>query len=295
MLKQKVLQVKQKITHQHKIKIHFKTKFCSEFSKRSKYYVEFASILKSKITISSIILLLVIIIPNAYSENFDEEACLSLVSAEQVQDISGYDKTLNARIINANLESLNEGMISGCVVTFEREGLDFGLTIMATASNDERIAQSNYGEVFSASHQSGKEVTEGNNGPWIHHLIVFNEKGIDSIAASIKNNIQVGVNAPTTDFSIEPSAIVEILKIVQSNVDKLDIPKEAIADITLDSDKSEIPQMEKQLSPKKQISQGIEPTEVQCNEGLVLIFKQTGSPACVKSDTASKLVERNWA
>ena len=181
--------------------------------------------MNSKILILSSIVLLVVSIPNAFADKFDEETCLSLISAEQVQSITGYDKTLNARVVNANLESLNEGMGSGCVITFEREGLDFGLTIMASAFNDENIAQSKYGEVFSASHQSGKEVTNGNNGPWVYHQVVFKDMGIDSIAASIKDNIQVGVSAPTTNYSIEPSAIIEVLEIIQSKVDKLDIAK----------------------------------------------------------------------
>jgi len=192
--------------------------------------------LNSKIIILSSIALLVITIPNAFADSFDEETCLGLISAEQVQSITGYDKTLNARIINANLESLNDGIISGCVVTFEREGLDFGLTVAASASNDDRVAQSIYGDVFSASHQAGAQVTDGNNGPWIHHLAVFNENGIDSIVASIKDNIQVGVSAPTTNYSIEPSALVDVLEIIQSNVDKLDIPKEAASNTTPDLD-----------------------------------------------------------
>ena len=267
------------------------------------------------IIISSILLLLVISIPSVYSQTFDGETCLSLISAEQVQNISGYDQKLDARIINANLESANEGVTSGCVVTFEREGLDFGLTVVATASDSDRTAQSVYGDVFSASHQMGVEVIEGNNGPWIHHLIELNSNGIGSFLASIKDNIQVGLNAPQTNFSIEPSAMLEILKVVQSNVDELGsftteetsmdeqvicpqgmepidgkCPDKPVVQTTIE------PTMisEKQISPKKQISQGIEPEAVKCNEGLVLVLKHTGTPACVKPDTAEKLYERNW-
>ncbi len=31
-----------------------------------------------------------------------------------------------------------------------------------------------------------------------------------------------------------------------------------------------------------------------CNEGLVLIIKHNGSPACVRLETADKLEERGW-
>jgi len=268
------------------------------------------------IIISSILLLLVISIPSVYSQTFDGETCLSLISAEQVQSISGYDKKPDARIINGNLESANEGVTSGCVVTFEGEGMDFGLTVIATASDSERTAQSQYGDVYSASQGSGYEVTDGNNGPWIHHLIVFNDKGLGSGAFSIKDNIQVGINAPQTDFSIEPSAVVEILKVVQANVDEMDsfttedesmheqvicpqgmepvdgkCPDKPVIQTTIE------PTMitEKQLSPRMQISQGIEPIAVKCNEGLVLITKNGGeTSACVKPTTADTLFERGW-
>jgi len=50
------------------------------------------------------------------------------------------------------------------------------------------------------------------------------------------------------------------------------------------------------LSPLKQIAGGILPYEIECKEGLELIFKSTdGSPACVKPKTAEKLIERGWA
>ncbi|MGH9909830.1 MAG: hypothetical protein ACRD32_04250 [Nitrososphaerales archaeon] len=49
-------------------------------------------------------------------------------------------------------------------------------------------------------------------------------------------------------------------------------------------------------SPKSQITNGILPQDVTCKEGLQLIFKSRDkSPACVKPQTAQKLVERGWA
>ena len=47
--------------------------------------------------------------------------------------------------------------------------------------------------------------------------------------------------------------------------------------------------------PLKQIANEIPPNEVICKEGLELTFKASdGSPACVKPETAIKLVERGW-
>lgn len=48
------------------------------------------------------------------------------------------------------------------------------------------------------------------------------------------------------------------------------------------------------LSPLKQISLGIDPSEVKCNEGLQLIMRNGGSSACVRMETAIKLEERGW-
>ena len=48
-------------------------------------------------------------------------------------------------------------------------------------------------------------------------------------------------------------------------------------------------------SPKSQIANGVLPENVTCKEGLQLIFKsKDNSPACVKPQTAEKLVERGW-
>jgi hypothetical protein len=48
--------------------------------------------------------------------------------------------------------------------------------------------------------------------------------------------------------------------------------------------------------PYQQIASGILPIDIICHSDLQLIFKSTDSyPACVKSQTALKLVERGWA
>ena len=63
---------------------------------------------------------------------------------------------------------------------------------------------------------------------------------------------------------------------------------------------SEIPSKsngdKREISPRKQISSGINPQDVICSEGFELIFKSTdNSPACVKPSTAEKLIQRGWA
>ena len=104
----------------------------------------------------------------------------SLISTDQIKEISGLENRVNVRVIGVDLESLNEGIISGCAIVFENEDRSFVLSLTVTVSDSERTAQSKYGEVFSASHQMGFEVIEGNNGPWIYHMVEINERHVCS-------------------------------------------------------------------------------------------------------------------
>jgi len=50
------------------------------------------------------------------------------------------------------------------------------------------------------------------------------------------------------------------------------------------------------MSPKKQFDSGIEPINIVCKDDLKLVFKISNShPACVKPETAEKLIQRGWA
>ena len=49
-------------------------------------------------------------------------------------------------------------------------------------------------------------------------------------------------------------------------------------------------------SPFTQIKSGIAANDVKCQQGLQLVIKaEDGSPACVRPDTATKLLDRGWA
>jgi hypothetical protein len=50
------------------------------------------------------------------------------------------------------------------------------------------------------------------------------------------------------------------------------------------------------MAPLKQMEEGVEPSQVQCNEGLQLMLKNSnGAAICVSSDTASVLMQRGYA
>ena len=48
--------------------------------------------------------------------------------------------------------------------------------------------------------------------------------------------------------------------------------------------------------PLKQISDGVDPANVTCTEGLEIVLKKSnGNPACLKPSSVAKLIERGWA
>ena len=53
--------------------------------------------------------------------------------------------------------------------------------------------------------------------------------------------------------------------------------------------------LSKTLKPLKQFEAGIKLEDIRCEENLVLVVKIDGSPACVKPESASKLVAWGWA
>ncbi|HET9010107.1 MAG TPA: hypothetical protein VFN17_08320 [Nitrosarchaeum sp.] len=48
------------------------------------------------------------------------------------------------------------------------------------------------------------------------------------------------------------------------------------------------------LSPLKQIKEGITPENIVCKEGLELVFKLNGQPACIKTSSIPKLIAWGW-
>jgi len=48
------------------------------------------------------------------------------------------------------------------------------------------------------------------------------------------------------------------------------------------------------LSPLKQIKEGVAPENIVCKEGLELVFKLNGQPACIKTTSIQKLIAWGW-
>lgn len=74
-------------------------------------------------------------------------------------------------------------------------------------------------------------------------------------------------------------------------VDKMENSTEISAD---PSERWGVPALNYVKSPLKQFKTGIPVDEIQCNDSLVPVTKNNGSPACVTEPTKTKLIERGW-
>jgi len=73
------------------------------------------------------------------------------------------------------------------------------------------------------------------------------------------------------------------------------ILKNSLNSFTLLKDPQSSLNFKKILSPKQQLKNNINPTDISCKTDLVLIFKASDqSPACVKSTSVEKLIDRGW-
>ena len=230
---------------------------------------------------------------------FDEQICMSIILPHQVQSMSHYPEQLKLSDINSNLETLNEEVTSGCAFNFESDDGSFYISLMLAILDSDAVAQSRYAELLSTSQQSGYPITEGNNGPWIYHLIEFNDKGLGSGLFSIKDNIQIAINAPQVEFLIEPSALVDIATTIQTKIDNTDtisLPTSNLDNPDRFTDEHGISPFEtgKFLSPLDQFRNDVPYSQIECNGSLQLIQKHDSTPACVTFGTAFELIKRGW-
>ena len=101
----------------------------------------------------------------------------------------------------------------------------------------------------------------------------------------------IGLN----ESEIDPSILLHFFKATYScPAMGLDTPDEGIVNMTGIISK-EITVDQGRISPLKQQDANLPPELVICKQGLQLIIKtENNSPACVKPQTAQKLVERGW-
>ncbi len=48
-------------------------------------------------------------------------------------------------------------------------------------------------------------------------------------------------------------------------------------------------------TPRQQLAEGVEPSDIQCRESLILFLRDNGSPVCIKFSSIEAFVERQWS
>ncbi len=125
-------------------------------------------------------------------------------------------------------------------------------------------------------------ITAKNNVKGVYAMSLYSSCG--------KSPLVVGLN----ESDVLPSALFRFAMPYHCGVISGEVSKEIIGYNGITSKTVFIPQ--DRFSPLEQIQLGSNTTDVQCKQGLDLIIRTNdNTPACVKPDTASKLVERGWA
>lgn len=65
-------------------------------------------------------------------------------------------------------------------------------------------------------------------------------------------------------------------------------------DLSMQTSEKEIISDASSMTPREQMLTGLTANQVMCKDGLNLVIKVDGTPACVKASTIFKLIERSW-
>ena len=173
---------------------------------------------------SGIISILIFSIPNSYSITFDEDKCLSLISADHVKEITGFEGMIESRIINGDLASLNDDLISGCMSGFENEDGSFSLGVIATVAKTADATKEKFDESLIMAESLDIPVELISNNGWEYFVVDIKHSGLNSILVSMKGEMLVGINAPDTWHVVDSASLLEMAKVIHANID--DVPYE---------------------------------------------------------------------
>ena len=241
-----------------------------------------------------------------YSHEFNFENCEGILDVEEVK--SAINRIEDLAVSSRALSPVypEPGLQTMCDSTFESEGKSISMSIVVMDSSE--TASTLYEENLAAFSGQDFELREYVTF-WNNFDVTVNDQNVGSFMISQYDKFFINFH---TSFEGNGPALIDTDEIrmlstmVQKKILDLDdvsisppnpLPDNGIGPTTNEeSPKSGSAPIEtgKLLSPKKQVSQGIEPESVICNEGLVLILKHNGSPACVKEKTAEIFEERGW-
>jgi hypothetical protein len=241
-----------------------------------------------------------------YSHEFNLENCEGVLEVEEIKStINRIEEiTVNSRSLMAVDEQPN--LLSICDSTFESQGKSISMSIVVMDSSE--AANSLYQQNLDSFSEQGMDFRQYATF-WNNFDVTINDQNVGSFMISQYDQFFINIH---TSFEGDGPALINadeirmLSTIVQKKILDLDdvsisppnpLPTPNLDDPDRFTDEHGIPPIETGRidSPKKQISQGIKPAAVICNEGLVLIAKKGGeSSACVKPITADILYERGW-
>ena len=158
-------------------------------------------------------------IPNVYSITFDDQTCLSLISTDQVKEITGFEGTVNARVINGDLAASNDDIESGCLIGFENEDRSFALSLSVSTSNTANITKEKFEQTLTMAEMLKIPAEIISENGWEYYAIDVAQSGIDSVLASMNGKIMVGLNAPTTWYVVDSESLLEMARVIHAKID----------------------------------------------------------------------------
>ena len=233
----------------------------------------------------------------------DFENCEGILDIEEIKSVIMDIGEITVRSRGLMPVDEEPGLQTMCNSTFESLDKSISMTIVVMESSDTAsvLYEKNLDSMSGQDFEIREYLTFWNN-----FDVVLNDQGLGSFMASQYDKFFISFH---TSFDEDNTSLIDVeqLRVLSTIVQKkiLDLgevdisppnPTPNLDDPNRFTIEQGLPPIEmgKLLSPKKQVSQGIDPVEVKCNEGLVLIIKHNDSPACVRPNTAENLEERSW-
>lgn len=237
-------------------------------------------------------------------ETLDFKACKGVLSIEEAKNVIGQidDVTVySSEVLPVDSEP---GLQTICELSLESSGKNISITlvVMESAEDANALYEKNLDSMTGQDFEMREYVTFWNN-----FDVVLNDQGVGSFMVSQYDKFFINIHT-NLDENNQTLADVEQIRTLSTIVQKkiLDLDEVTISppnptpnldDPDRFKPEHETPPIEigELLSPKKQISQGVDPPAVKCKEGLFLVLKfSDNSPACVKQSSVDILYERGW-
>ena len=126
--------------------------------------------------------------------------------------------------------------------------------------------------------------------------LVANSAFAEETTVDVTDSIDMAESSNSTSTETNSTTTEDETMVVE---DEMTVSEDEMVETEDETMESEVETMEEMtptiLSPLKQIKEGTMPENIVCKEGLGLVFKLTGQPACVKTTSIEKLIAWGWA